>query len=274
MAHRLFAGQWARARGQQTRVNCVSSHSKSVPGPLPPDCDVAFALTGDARRNSRALRQLAALTERGLSVALLTVGDGPVAIEGIRVIGRSEAITGGPRFYLRNHRALLRDASTVRASAYHASDLYALPAMAKAARRQGAALTYDARECYPHVFGTVGKPMSRRFWQALEGRYLRRVDKAFTVSQRIAEHMARTYGIEPPALLPNADPPSDPPPSRHLLHDHLGLDHDADLVLYQGALTPHRELEMLASVWLRVADHCPRAHLVFLGDGPLLKLVA
>ncbi len=81
---------------------------------------------------------------------------------------------------------------------------------------------------------------------------------------------SKTYGIERPALLPNADPKGAPPSSRHALHDHLGLDHDADLVLYQGALTPHRELETLASTWPQVAARCPHAHLVFLGDGPLL----
>ncbi len=231
--------------------------------------DIAFSLTGDARGNSRALRQLTALVERGLSVVLLTVGEGPVGVEGVHVVGRGEAITGGPRFYLRNHRALLRDSAPVHASVYHASDLYALPAMASAARERGSALTYDARECYPHVFGTVGKPLSRKFWQALEGRYVRRVTHAFTVSRSIASHMAQTYHVDPPTLLPNADPLSDLPSNRYLLHELLKLDRSANLVLYQGALTPHRELETLAAVWPRVAARCPAAHLVFLGDGPL-----
>jgi glycosyltransferase involved in cell wall biosynthesis len=233
---------------------------------------VAFALTGDVRQNSRALRQLRALADRGLSVAVLTMRganpDRALGLPGVHLVERDDALGGGPAFYVRNHIALVRDASRVQARVYHASDLYALPAMAKAARPR-AALTYDARECYPHVFGTVGKPAMRLFWHLLERRYARRADAAFTVSQSIARHMAEAYGIAPPALLPNADPVSAAPPDRHLLHHRLGLPKGAPVVLYQGALTPRRGLDRLVAAWRSASPLCPNAHLVFLGRGPM-----
>lgn len=236
--------------------------------PNPITADVAFALTGDVRTSSRALRQLRALAGRGLTVAVLTLGSGPVGVAGVRAVGRGGALGGGPLFYLRNHAALSAWLRRVRARVWHASDLYALPAMARA-RGRGAALTYDARECYPHVFGTVGRPLARRFWQALEGAYVRRCNAVWTVSPSIACHMARVYGIAPPAFLPNADPPAAPPADRHRLHRRLGLPPGAPLVVYAGALTPRRGLERLARAWPAVAAACPDAHLVYVGGGPL-----
>ena len=110
---------------------------------------VVFALVGDVRASSRALRQLRALDELGLTVEALTFG--PAAVPGevadrvkLSVLPRPEG--RGPLFFWQAHRLFLREALERPAALYHASDLYTLPALAAAARRRDARLVLDARE--------------------------------------------------------------------------------------------------------------------------------
>ncbi|WP_243664052.1 glycosyltransferase, partial [Rhodothermus marinus] len=93
---------------------------------------------------------------------------------------------------------------TRRARVYHASDLYVLPALAAAARRHGGRLVFDARERYPYVAGTAGRPFRQHFWKLVERRYIHRADLVLTVSDGIADHLVRDYGIAPPLVLYNA----------------------------------------------------------------------
>ncbi len=248
---------------KQTRKGRPSSfNSQDV------DFDVCYALTGDARRNSRTLRQLRVFAAMGLRVCVLAYGP-PEAVGGalpggaaLRLLPRPAG--GGPRFFWRNHRAMRRAARETSARVYHASDLFVLPALADAARQQGARLAYDARELYPHVFGTVGKPWASFFWRRLEGRYARRADAVFTVNVSIADWMARAYGIAPPTVLFNVPDALEVAPS-DTLRRLTGLAPHVPLVLYQGALFPHRGLPVLVEAMGQI----PHAALVLMGEGPL-----
>lgn len=241
----------------------LSESSNSVP--LAPD--VVFALTGDVRRNSRALRQLRSFQALGLRVTVLAAST-PGDLLGSEVVPLGVPLGSGPRFFLRNHRAV---ASAVRglpsARVYHASDLYVLPALAAAARRAGARLVYDARELYPHVFGTVGKPWATAFWSAIERRYGRQADAVFTVNESIAR-LLEPQVRQRPVVVYNAPEERaaspEPPPS---LRAQTGLSADVPLVLYQGGLTPHRGLSGLVEAMADV----PGAALVFMGSGPLAE---
>ena len=170
---------------------------------------------------------------------------------------------GGPRFFARVHRRFRAEAMAVPARVYHASDLYTLPALAAAARRHGGSLVYDARERYPHVAATAGRPWVRRFWQSVEGRFVRRADTVFTVSDAIAAHMARDYGIAPPHVLPNVPVFQDVRPAG-LLREKAGLPPEAFVVLHQGQMRKDRGCDLLVAAMRDV----PEAALVFLGDGP------
>ena len=69
--------------------------------------DVVFAQTGDARRNSRALKQLRALAALGATVVALTFGlpaDDPSLEEGIRLRVLHRPPGSGPRFFAHAHR--------------------------------------------------------------------------------------------------------------------------------------------------------------------------
>jgi len=238
-----------------------------VPSPSTSDApDVVFALVGDVRASSRALRQLRALDELGLTVEALTFG--PEAVPGdvadgvtLTVLARPEG--RGPLFFWQAHRLFLREALVRPAALYHASDLYTLPALAAAIRRYDARLVLDARELYPHVDATAGKPWARWMWSAMEYRYLPRTDAVLTVNDSIADRMAETYGIERPVVTHNV-PERQDIPRTDALREWLGIPASQRIVLYQGLVRDGRGLERLVDAMRDVPD----AALVVIGDGP------
>src|SRR5699024_314336 len=110
----------------------------------------------------------------------------------------------GPRFFWAAHRRFRAAALATPAALYLASDLYTLPALADAARRHGARLTFDSRELYAALDSSAGRPWVRAGWGAVERRYIGRADAVFTVNHAIAERLTRAYGIAPPVVLYNA----------------------------------------------------------------------
>ncbi|ACY48737.1 glycosyltransferase [Rhodothermus marinus] len=235
--------------------------------------DVCFALVGSVPHNSRALRQLRALVRLGLCIEAFGFGP-PAALpadlqDAVRYHALPLPERQGPRFFWQVHRRLNAAARACRARVYHASDLYVLPALAAAARRHGGRLVFDARERYPYVAGTAGRPLRQHFWKLVERRYIRRADLVLTVSDGIAAHLVRDYGIAPPLVLynaPEASAAADPSAS---LRRRLALPDHMVVFLYQGHLRPGRgcllPLEALPDV--------PDAVLVYLGDGPLAPII-
>ncbi len=202
----------------------------------------------------------------GLEVDVLTFG--PPAqpdevAEGVRLHVLDEPGGQGPLFFRRAHRLFQREASKCRADVYHASDLYTLPALAAAAKKHSARLVLDARELYPHVDATAGKPWATRVWTALERRYLPRTDAVLTVNDSIADRMADTYGIERPIVTHNV-PERQAVPRTDALRDLLGIPAERKIVLYQGLVRVGRGLRTLIDALRDVPD----AHLVVIGDGP------
>lgn len=228
--------------------------------------DVVFALTGDVRRNSRALRQIRALTEHGLSVEVISHGTGDTAIRipkaRLHLIGNP--LGQGPQYFWANHRRVADAAAYIQARVYHASDLYVLPAMASAARKRAGCIIYDSRELYPYVVSTVGRPWVRAFWRSVERRHIRRVDGVISVSDGIADKLVQLYGIPRPTVVHNV-PDRPPVRSSNRLRNMLGLDANVTIILHQGQMRPHRGCELVVDVMRDV----PGAVLVFLGDGPL-----
>ncbi len=233
--------------------------------------DVVFALTGDVRRNSRALKQLRALAALGATVEALTFG--PAADEAsleagieLRVLARPPG--SGPRFFARVHRLFAQTARRIPARVYHASDLYTLPALHAAARQHGGRLVYDARELYPHVASTAGRPWVRAMWRLLEGRHIRHADAVFTVSDSIADRLAQAYGLPRPAVLHNV-PPYRNVASSGYLREQTSAAPGTAVLLHQGQIQKDRGCLLLADA-MRDVDS---AVLVFLGGGPLKPML-
>lgn len=232
-----------------------------------PSPDVVFALTGDVRRNSRALKQLRALAALGATAEALTLGPAtadPWLEERIRLRVLPRPSGSGPVFFARVHRLFKQIARQIPARVYHASDLYTLPALHAAAQRHGGRLVYDARELYPFVAATAGRPWVQWFWQIVEGRHLRHADAVFTVSDSIADRLAQTYGVARPTVLYNV-PPHRAVVDSGYLRAQTRVAPDTVVLLHQGQIQQGRGCALLADAMRDVRG----AVLVFLGGGPL-----
>lgn len=249
--------------------------------------DIAFAMTGDVYRNSRALKQLESLTRCGLRVVVLCLeGEAPpVPLPGGVEVRRMPVPEGsGPGFFRMVHRGMSDMLRAVHVRWIHASDLYVVPACARRAKELSSVSSatdpvpwsYDARELYAHVAATAGRPWVSWFWRLLEGRYIRRARVVFTVSDRIADHLAGTYGIPRPIVVRNV-----PPRSAHVHAASGSPDSPAarpsppapPLILHLGQMRASRGLEHL----IAALPFVPGARLVFMGYGagkPVLEALA
>ena len=187
---------------------------------------VAFCLTGDVRRNSRALRQTTALADAGWRVEALSIAEeGPGAdaasTPGVRHRVLPRPSVRGPRFFLAVHRRMRAALADVpRADVLHASDLYTLPAClldARRRRRAGAAarVVFDSRESYSDTPAVVGRPLVRRAWRLVECWAAPRADAVLTVSDALADVLAARLPLggltgTRPLVLENAARPFDP----------------------------------------------------------------
>ena len=155
--------------------------------------NLVFALAANPYRNSRAVRQIRLLSELGHTVHVLALDDTRsdlVFPDSVQVQAIPIQSPGGPSMFREISRQFFRAARLREATHFHASDLYVLGAMAKAAKtRRDATYSYDARECYPHVASTVGRPWTGWYWRLVEGRYIKGARYVFTVSGSIADHM-------------------------------------------------------------------------------------
>lgn len=244
--------------------------------------DIAFVLTGDPFRNARALKQVRALAGAGYDILVLGVeGDAPrpALPERVRVERLERPPGSGPAWFHAVHRTFRSRLRGLDARCYHASDLYALPACSAGARRRdGARLTYDARELYTAVASVENRPLVRAFWRWIEYRHIRRADAVFTVSGAIADELARRYGIAPPILLPNVPDASSRAAGLGLrdLVRRAGVDarDDDPFILHLGQMRSERGCDVLIRAFERLsherahAEVTGRARLAFLGYGP------
>ena len=229
--------------------------------------DVAFALAGDIMWNSRALKQLRLFERMGLRVVACGIGREEKQVTpfgAVQVHTLPRPAGHGPKFFWAVHRMIEERFKHVDASVYHASDLYTLPALATLARKRKANLVYDARELYPNVASTAGRPWVRWFWKSIEGHYIRHVDRVFTVSNSIRDRIVQRYGVEPPRVLFNVPGRVVVEPSE-ALRNAAAVAPDIPILLHQGNMQKDRGCFKLVDAMKLV----PGGVLVFMGGGPL-----
>ena len=132
-------------------------------------------------------------------------------------------------------------------------------------------LIYDSHELTP--FQTLIQKLTPYFLRR-EKRAVRKMDAVITVNPSIAERMSELYGIPKPKVLYNSQESfestgSDPVP----LETVFGipkLPESAVKVLFQGSLTPDRNIESLLKAFQLLPDDF---HLFVLGNGPDEHLV-
>ncbi|MDQ6750832.1 MAG: glycosyltransferase family 4 protein [Actinomycetota bacterium] len=163
---------------------------------------------------------------------------------------------------LRYLRLATADACSHPADIYLAHDLETLPAAVRAATRTaGARVVYDSHELFTER--TSASRGGRLAWRVIERRLIGRADAVITVSESIAEELARRYGIHRPVVVRNL--PSEVSPGEGLspLREQLGIDPAASVALYLGGLQPGRGLEPL----IRAAALLDGIVLVLMGPG-------
>lgn len=157
----------------------------------------------------------------------------------------------------------LRHWRRIRACAYWAADLYALPLATLLARYYRARLFYDSRELFFALAALRRRPLMQRFHQWLEACCIGSVERCIVSGQRDAEALQQRYRLrEPPLVLLNL-PPYRVPARTDLLRHHLRLPDHSIVLLYQGAVHEGRGLEQGIGLLCRL----PEAVLCILGDG-------
>lgn len=230
--------------------------------------DVTFALTGDPKINSRALRQLKLLSDLDLSIRVLGLGSASATCDlnlaNVTLEYLPRPIERGPRFFWQVHRQLMAALRNVTSRIFHASDLYTLPALHWAAARQQVPVVFDSRELYTHLPAAVRRPWIGATWKILQQIYIRRAHCIYTVSGSIAAHLEKQYGLSTVHVMRNVPGPQHSMPGP-CLRTRLDLPPETKLILHQGNLQPHRGISTMISAMRSVEQ----AVLVFLGGGPL-----
>ncbi|HCR49222.1 MAG TPA: glycosyl transferase family 1 [Bacteroidetes bacterium] len=229
---------------------------------------VVFALTGDVRMNSRAVKQFRSILEMGYRIKAFTLGppdSGHPFGENFKLHVLPTPKGSGMHFFRQVHQLFSKEVVHVKADIYHASDLYVLPAMAKAAQNNKAKLVFDSRELYPYVAATSKRPWITLFWHMLSWRYIPQADVVFTVSKSIAERLTMFYDIPEPAVLYNVPIFRPDVVANDALRRIANVSTDKVVILHQGNMQKSRGCGLLIQAMQEVEN----AVLVFLGNGPL-----
>lgn len=151
---------------------------------------------------------------------------------------------------------------------FHANDANTLPAAWLAARRNKAALVYDAHELETgrNFSNSTLSGIYRRFWALPEQLLIRKADAVITVCNGIADELATHYGITRPTVVVNCPERSPVSPSNRL-REELSIPQHLRILLYVGTIAKGRGLEVL----LTATQQIPEVATVLLGDGPLLE---
>jgi glycosyltransferase involved in cell wall biosynthesis len=164
--------------------------------------------------------------------------------------------------------ARMAAAAAPEADVYHAHDLNALPAAVQAAGRSGARLIYDSHEIFVDSSSKAGLPRAVRSWLIRQERQMVQSAAALvTVNDDLAAELDRRYRSRRTVVVHNCPPRWSPPdPAPDLFRAALDIPAATRIVLYHGAVAPHRGIEELLAAIVRV----PSAAVVVMGEGSLV----
>lgn len=233
---------------------------------------VVMLLLNPFTHDSRVEKEAATLLEAGYRVSVVALAaDGLPTRElraGVDVIRVRRP--GWPpllRFFLVRRR-MAQVAIRLEPDAIHAHDTETLDIAGRAATPLGIPIVYDGHELWLERVrrdrSAAYAALMRWYFARVERRWLPRVAARITVSEPIAEHLRRRYGVADVVVLPNypmpVDPPDPPWPLRRL-PGATGVPADAPIILFIGNATEGRGIEDL----MAAMETLPEAHLVLLG---------
>jgi len=169
----------------------------------------------------------------------------------------------GPLFYALFNIRLFCFLSFCRADRFLANDLDTLPAVFLAGRLRGKPVIYDSHEYFTEVPELVGRPGTKRIWEAIESRIFPKLKRIYTVNESIAAIYREKYGVEI-GVIRNLPPEHRSEPLKGFLPDSFS---GHPLILYQGAVNIGRGLEQM----IRAMNFLPDLRLVIVGDGDIKR---
>jgi glycosyltransferase involved in cell wall biosynthesis len=141
---------------------------------------------------------------------------------------------------------LARRALALEPDVIEAHDLNTLLAGTIVKRLSGAPLVYDSHELYlERNRGRTPRWLDRLVWWPVERFGIVRCDAVMSVAEGICRHLHQQYPIERPHLIRNVQPYAPPAGKSSVLAESLGVDPSRPLVIYAGAITINRGLEVM-----------------------------
>ncbi len=134
----------------------------------------------------------------------------------------------------------------------------------QAARRAGLPLVVGARGSDLRVRDAISKRLTRPVLHAAQ--------RILVVSEDLGRVAARDYDADPARIraIPNGcDATIFHPQSRADARSALGIDADAELVVYVGRLVPEKGLRELLDAMAALAPQRPKLQLALIGEGPM-----
>lgn len=224
-------------------------------------CHIYMHVLGSFRKDVRARRAAKTLVEAGYTVTVIDIASRHTEHSGIDNDGiavkhmpvsqsftstrfKRLALLRAAWMFLQSTLYLLRTSADV----YHALDLPALPACYIAARVRRKPLIFESYELPLSTLPAAELSRSRRWLQVLLAPLLRyiipRCAGVIAVSPPIVQEMQRRFHVAEVTLIRNI-PPYQAVPSSDRLRQHLHLDPEVRIALYQGNLLPDRCLDIL-----------------------------
>ena len=240
---------------------------------------VVMLLLNPYTNDSRVEREATSLRSAGYRVTILALADDSLPREEVRD-GVSIRRVARPRWpplvrFVVHRRRVARALRRLRPDIIHAHDTETLDVGGSVGRALGVPVVYDGHELW---LERVRRGRSGLYW-ALTRWYYGRVERRFlpgaaawmTVSDPIARHLERAYGLPEVAVVPNYPDLAVPTEPRELrsLPGAEGIRADAPLVLYIGNATTGRGLGQLISAMASIPD----ADLALLGAAEHPELV-
>lgn len=222
--------------GKISKLRAMKRHE--IPAARP---RVILAVISDLATDQRVHRVASALTEFGCNVRVIgrlkrdSLPLPETSYERSRLhmrFGRGKLMYA--EFNLRLLFALLRQ----RCDILTANDLDTLLPCFIVSRLRRARLVYDSHELFAEVPELIGRPLTRKLWLMMEGTLFPRLKHVSVVSESIAKHYFRQYGVRS-AVVRNLPAPINAPPVRHEIVQRERV------LLYQGALNIGRGIELM-----------------------------
>ncbi|HEX5041182.1 MAG TPA: glycosyltransferase family 4 protein [Candidatus Limnocylindria bacterium] len=241
---------------------------------MPPRRRVTMLVRNAFTNDTRVEREAQTLADAGYEVTILADAspglppreERPYAL--VRRIERRGPRIPGLRFVAhrwRLQRALQRAGGDI----LHAHDADALQVVGPVAARRRVPFVYDSHELW---LGRTARGRSRLYdglnrlyYHWVEWRYVPRASLVVVAAPGLGPELERRYGVRDVRSVPNypAETAEVPPRDLRDLPGGERIPGDAAIVLYIGAMLPHRGLEELVAAMADV----PQAHLVCLGAG-------